>query len=85
MTLVQSAKHHGTRNLRYMFTVDYSTTAIFCTCGSNNWVTVEDRLVHAARGLTSIELSVSDRECDTERRMVSLQLWSFMCYAVTEK
>ena len=29
----------------------------FCTCGSNNWETVEDRWVHAARGLTSIELS----------------------------
>ena len=31
--------------------------AIFCTCGSNNWETVEDRWVHAARSLTSIELS----------------------------
>ena len=27
----------------------------FCTCGSNNWETVENRWVHA--GLTSIELS----------------------------
>jgi len=32
-------------------------TAIFCTCGSNNWKTVEDRWVHAARGLASTELS----------------------------
>jgi len=32
-------------------------TAIFCTCGSNNWETVENRWVHAARGLASIELS----------------------------
>jgi len=32
-------------------------TAIFCTSGSNNWETVEDRWAHAARGLTSIELS----------------------------
>ena len=32
-------------------------TAIFCTCGSNNWETVEDRWVHAARGLASTELS----------------------------
>jgi len=32
-------------------------TAIFCTCGSNNWETVEDRGVHAARGLASTELS----------------------------
>ena len=31
--------------------------AIFCTCGSNNWETVEDGWVHAARGLTSTELS----------------------------
>ena len=29
----------------------------FCTCGSNNWETVEDRWVHAARGLASTELS----------------------------
>ena len=35
----------------------YVKTAIFCTCGSNNWETVEDRWVHAARGLTSTELS----------------------------
>ena len=28
-----------------------------CTCGSNNWETVEDRWVHAARGLASTELS----------------------------
>ena len=31
--------------------------SFFCTCGSNNWETVEDRWVHAARGLASIELS----------------------------
>jgi len=29
----------------------------FGTCGSNNWETVEDRRVHAARGLASTELS----------------------------
>jgi len=29
----------------------------FCTCGSNNWETVEDRWVHAVSGLASIELS----------------------------
>ena len=29
----------------------------FCTCGSNNWENVENRWVHAARGLASIELS----------------------------
>jgi len=29
----------------------------FCTCGSNNWETVEDRWVHAARRLASTELS----------------------------
>jgi len=28
----------------------------FCTCGSNNWETVVDRWVHAARGLASTEL-----------------------------
>ena len=27
----------------------------FCTCGSNNWETVEYRRVHAARGLASTE------------------------------
>jgi len=32
-------------------------TAIFCTCGSNNWETVEDRWVHAARQFVSIEFS----------------------------
>jgi len=30
-------------------------TAIFCTCGSNNWETVADRWVHAARDLASSE------------------------------
>jgi len=35
----------------------YVKTAFFCTCGSNNWETVEYRCVHAARGFTSIELS----------------------------
>jgi len=34
----------------------YVKTASFCTCGSNNWETVEDRWVHAARGLTSVEV-----------------------------
>ena len=29
----------------------------FCTCGSNNWETVEDRWVHAARQFVSIEFS----------------------------
>jgi len=29
----------------------------FCNCGSNNWETVEDRWVHAARGSASTELS----------------------------
>ena len=29
----------------------------FCNCGLNNWETVEDRWVHAARGLTNTELS----------------------------
>jgi len=83
MTLVQSITVLETCGICSLLTI--ALRRFFCTCGSNNWVTVEDRLVHAARGLTSIELSVSDRECDTERRMVSLQLWSFMCYAVTEK
>ena len=32
-------------------------TAIFCTCGSNNWETVEDRWVHAARQFVSTEFS----------------------------
>jgi len=35
----------------------YVKTAILCTCGSNNWKTVEDRWVHAARGLASTGLS----------------------------
>jgi len=35
----------------------YVKMAIFCTCVSNNWETVEDRWVHAARGLASTELS----------------------------
>ena len=35
----------------------YVKTAIFCTCGSNNWETVKDRWVHAARDLASAELS----------------------------
>jgi len=32
-------------------------TAIFCSCGSNNWETVQDRWVHGATGFASIELS----------------------------
>jgi len=32
-------------------------TASFCSCGSNNWETVEDRWVHAARSFASTELS----------------------------
>ena len=31
--------------------------AIFCTCGSNNWETVKDRWVHAARQFVSIEFA----------------------------
>jgi len=30
---------------------------LVCTCGSNNWESVEDRWVHAATGLASTELS----------------------------
>ena len=30
---------------------------VFCTCGSNNWETVEDRWVHAAKQFVSIEFS----------------------------
>jgi len=40
-----------------MWAVVYVKMAIFCTCGSNNWETVADRWVHAARGLSSTELS----------------------------
>ena len=32
-------------------------TAIFCNCSSNNWETVQDRWVHAARGLARTELT----------------------------
>jgi len=35
----------------------YVKTAIFCTCGSNNWESVQDRWVHAVMGLASTELS----------------------------
>ena len=37
--------------------LQYVKTAIFCNCGSNNWKTVEDRWVHAARQFVSIEFS----------------------------
>ena len=37
--------------------LQYVKTAIFCTCGSNNWKTVQDRWVYAAGGLASTELS----------------------------
>jgi len=37
--------------------LQYVKTAIFCTCGSNDWEIVEDRRVHAAMGLASTELS----------------------------
>jgi len=40
----------------YIF-LQYFNTAIFCTCGSNNWENVEDRWVYAAKGLASTELS----------------------------
>ena len=39
--------------------------AIFCTCGSNNWETVEHRLVHAARHFVSIEFSF--HPCNIQR------------------
>jgi len=39
----------------------------FCTCGSNNWETLEDRGVHAARQFVSIEFSFHpyniERDC----------------------
>ena len=35
----------------------YVKTGIFCTCGSNNWESVEHRWVHAETGLASTELS----------------------------
>ena len=35
----------------------YVKTAIFCTCGSNNWETVEDRWVHTATQFVSIKFS----------------------------
>ena len=41
-------------------------TAIFCTCGSNNWETVQDRWVHAVRGLASTEL-LSFHSCNVSR------------------
>ena len=43
--------------------------AIFGTCGSNNWETVEDRWVHAARALASTELSfhLCNVLCDCHR------------------
>ena len=44
----------------------------FCTCGSNNWETVEDRWVHAARDFTSTELSFHScnvlRDCRMQER-----------------
>ena len=42
-------------------------TAIIRSCGSNNWESVEDRWVHAARGSAGTELSFHScnvlREC----------------------
>ena len=35
----------------------YVKTALFCTCGSNNWETVKKIDGYAARGLASTELS----------------------------
>ena len=32
-----------------MWAARYVKTAIICTCGSNNWESVEDRWVHARR------------------------------------
>jgi len=59
----------------------YVKTATFCTCGSNNWETVEDSCwrylwrypawVHAARCLTSIELSFHPCNILRDRRGVS--------------
>ena len=40
-----------------MWAAVHENGEFFCTCGSNNLETVEDRWVHAARGLASTELS----------------------------
>ena len=48
---------HGTYCGKQKCGLRYVKMAIFCTCGSNNWETVEDRWVHAVRGLASTELS----------------------------
>ena len=42
----------------------YVKTAIFGTCGSNNWETVADRWVHAVMGLASLNcLSIHATYC----------------------
>jgi len=45
----------------------YVKIAIFSTCGSNNWETVEDRWVHAAKQFVSMEFSFHpyniERDC----------------------
>ena len=45
--------------------------AIICTYGSNNWETVEDRWVHAAKGLASTELSFHPRNILRDNRRAS--------------
>ena len=65
----------------------YVKMAIFCSCGSNNsdWETVEDRWVHAARGLKSIELSfhpcntLRDNRRDVSRRNKNVRCGTCTC------
>jgi len=45
----------GVRQGKQKCGLRYVKMAIFCTCGSNNWETVEDRWVNAAREFVSIE------------------------------
>jgi len=54
----------------------YVKRRFFCTCGSNNWETVEHRWLDAARGLANTKLSF--HSCNVLRILSPKSSWKGM-------